>query len=1747
MEGKRIENLLQKRIREINVEHLDREAALSMEEIVRQIMERDLCLIFLSAFDNEEHNKLKNFTQPPMDFAELSPFCRAGIILLVDKKKDRKNQRDMGVMVIALNESGYEERLEQKIKIKTEERWKNQKENENAEKFFLRVLWVMEAYAKSGSYDAAYSLFKEAHEKVRKNNMRHYIALQEKLACLYWAEIENGTKDTDHQYDKIAKIYREIVEQVQNQDEAVLNVCRYHRNLAYINKLQRKYTQAKSNYNKAIKYAQYAKNLDRKRLVTFLQYNLAEVCLKLGEYKEAEELYQKIREQHNLIDLTETDIWSRISLVRLEQEKYSSAKDGLEAMCNKKRDKQKTGVSENISYMQELGDAYYGLDEFSKAEEQYKKIIKMKEGTKKDLKSLLLVMYSLLLVYSKERGSMKNMEELFNQIQDELERERKEERRRYKIQEVKRLNKIEDEVHEGRYSMRIINELQRMIQPYRTESEMYKIRELLKKLLADIDEGSDEEKYSTAENRLSRVIHKYLAQSYKIQGRFDEAENVYQEGIGDVEKTTDIIYRRDLAEIFRAQGRLLDAERIFGNVLESKTSTSDGESHRSIEEQTELIRQYLLNKKYKEVSEQCGRILEMVKSEEIVLPEEDIPHFGVARFSVDSFDVNPLSVDHFELLLYESKLHQRKYREVEEWCERKSIASREYHSQRLLQNMLLRTYRALQEYDKARALLDNELERARGGVRSFELEEQLVRLYMDKEEWDIAEKKCIEILGYWDILEYGERRLSIENVRINKILYVLVEIYNAQGRVRDAERLCKRALGVSKRILGKLHPDTIVQHRNLFTVYINQEKFEKAEELLGSILKDAKELWGENHAETLKFKYDLARVYVAKKSDKAEDLLKDVVHLSKSVLGDDSPETLRFINGLANFYVKEGNIYAANQLFSDVLKQKNILDRRHPEIREAERGRERLDNLPVENESKHSLKQETLVRSITNQLLLYYENARDNMYLIRMLLKALNEQNQYENEKHEKRLKLAEIYHKEERYLKVIQLYYKDILNKDREAFEENKAVLMILTLLSSSYLKLKSQRKHLKGVDVWMEMIVRDAELRFGCTNFREVKKIRENVNRSYILQKNNIKYALRQNNESIKGQFIVENFLDIKRFDATITPLTCLFGDNHAGKTVIMKMLYACQSWAYRKVEDTTEGVKYSKDSFLQSEYRKEREENNSEKESFDTKLREIVKNRRSSDHKKREIDILKEGKEFFDSRLRNMIKYQMQSITSYIDRKGDVKQVWEDIIMNRGKDPMKISGKNHFFDSDVFYNRSKRDLEIRLRWEKIKRLTLRIIKNTVQLQVDIQDEEEEITLCYYMFRREGVISIAPDLPIYVHSPTTFFVDKLNATNIKICVLNILFYCTPFVFFEGTVSLFPAHRTGSSVFLPSISTTVLGGSSAGKIPDHISQEDIEVMVDILVMGNLLSGDWRIRDQSYHERQFLKRGEKRNRYQRVLRERPYVESSDVDERDAKRSRRPRVLRDTQKIRYFRKQSNKRESDVQRLGANLYSLFGGIEKQKVEVVQRGGAAIEMLFHKRTDNEDQERQTARQVATSTLSLALLNLYIGKLKDRFTDIEKIPDRNILSKTQEEQVTEIMKYQELSQAIFYDEPENSLHPHRVIEVIKFLFEVYRGLRDQGIPWSLFCITHSPRVLRLLLYGVIETFEGDVKKIKDHYSPIEFILDEEDGLYVGTQLEIDEDVEYEKYPFSEVNREEYMIREEMETIVEAEERKRQ
>ena len=1017
-------------------------------------------------------------------------------------------------------------------------------------------------------------------------------------------------------------------------------------------------------------------------------------------------------------------------------------------------------------------------------------------------------------------------------------------------------------------------------------------------------------------------------------------------------------------------------------------------------------------------------------------------------------------------------------------------------------------------------LEDMEITRGFGEKAKNATQQALAATYFDQKKWERAEKT------YRKILTHIETKTDKDILEFSRLRFEFARVLNALERYNEAEDLYLMALTPYTNIHGERHPFTLRRYRGLANLYREQGKYEKAIKTLNEALKLSEQAFGSEAIDTFKFRYDLAMIFKEQGMYReAQKNLEDIlnIELANDPSKEEHPDILMFYNGLADLHWSKGEISEAVKLFKNVLKAEKRLGKKHPEIYKAresleeidkgertsknnrlrsKRGKFGKDNLgqkktdSEESEMKEQ-KLHRIMERVSNDVLWYYEKINSDTNLEKVLKSMLRESDLSDD--HQRKLNLARIYYKQERYLKIIRLYYTILDKANRGVLAErgekissigidkqleNERNLRILQLLSEAYYNLRPEKIDLEEVSVLIRRLIRDVEFDLGCAETEKIRRIKENMDKEYLLQKKYVDYSLRRNNNAIRTQFTIENFLEIREFRGTIVPITCIFGENVSGKTAIMKILHACQTWAYRgfqtigdvdlwqniganispESEDMDTKVRHfieerrkgnSKDLFLSEEYKNLEREDRDIRDSVEISTLE-------------EIDMLEEI-DFFNNKLEEMIKYQILSIALYFvegyDNTYNQREFWENVRSNHGENSeTKITAENFFFYSEVIISHQERRkdmLNVTLRWKKIKRLTLKVKNYIAQLRLDVENDGVVDTFYYYILKREGKRTNEIVFN-QKRRPSEILVNNMSMASIKTAILNILFESTPFVFFEGRSELFPAHRTGLCLSL-----------SAG-VKRHLYNN----FLDCAEFIRFVEGE------------------------------SFVSLSQTE------------IYSSIYLNEDNNEDNDDYIDHTKISSKLVEAFSAIEQYNVEVIgeQWGNQDINMMFEK-----SGRRIKTHEVATSSLSLALLNIYVKQLTKILL---RIRDKKMLYSLLETYPT----------MISYDEPEVSLHPDHIVKLLDFLFYMFQELREIDIPCNLVFITHSPLVLSWTVNRLLEKFlpEG----VGACYSAIELSRDS-GGLFVGREI-LTEEGTYKKNPYLDVTRRENEIRRNSYDVVE-------
>ncbi|OXB82874.1 UNVERIFIED_CONTAM: hypothetical protein H355_010444 [Colinus virginianus] len=121
------------------------------------------------------------------------------------------------------------------------------------------------------------------------------------------------------------------------------------------------------------------------------------------------------------------------------------------------------------------------------------------------------------------------------------------------------------------------------------------------------------------------------------------------------------------------------------------------------------------------------------------------------------------------------------------------------------------------------------------------------------------------------------------SMQVAATLNNLAVLYGKRGKYKEAEPLCKRALEIREKVLGKDHPDVAKQLNNLALLCQNQGKYEEVE-------------------------YYYCRA----------------LEIYESCLGPDDPNVAKTKNNLASCYLKQGKYKDAEVLYKEILTRAHV-------------------------------------------------------------------------------------------------------------------------------------------------------------------------------------------------------------------------------------------------------------------------------------------------------------------------------------------------------------------------------------------------------------------------------------------------------------------------------------------------------------------------------------------------------------------------------------------------------------------------------------------------------------------------------------------------------------------------------------------------------------------------------------------------------------------------------------------------------
>ncbi|MCC6678826.1 MAG: serine/threonine protein kinase [Phycisphaerales bacterium] len=146
----------------------------------------------------------------------------------------------------------------------------------------------------------------------------------------------------------------------------------------------------------------------------------------------------------------------------------------------------------------------------------------------------------------------------------------------------------------------------------------------------------------------------------------------------------------------------------------------------------------------------------------------------------------------------------------------------------------------------------------------------------------------------------------------------LATLYLKLGRNDDSEPLQIQALETRRRVLGELHPDTLVSLNALGILRHSQGKLAEAESIFREAMEKRARVRGAEHPDTLESTDNLGIVLqAAGRLDEAEQTLRKSLGTRRSVLGPENENTLTSLNNLGMTLQMQGKLAEAEQCYRE--------------------------------------------------------------------------------------------------------------------------------------------------------------------------------------------------------------------------------------------------------------------------------------------------------------------------------------------------------------------------------------------------------------------------------------------------------------------------------------------------------------------------------------------------------------------------------------------------------------------------------------------------------------------------------------------------------------------------------------------------------------------------------------------------------------------------------------------------------------
>jgi tetratricopeptide (TPR) repeat protein len=146
-------------------------------------------------------------------------------------------------------------------------------------------------------------------------------------------------------------------------------------------------------------------------------------------------------------------------------------------------------------------------------------------------------------------------------------------------------------------------------------------------------------------------------------------------------------------------------------------------------------------------------------------------------------------------------------------------------------------------------------------------------------------------------------------------------LYAGQGKLAGAKKMYERALRGKEEALGPTHTSTLDTVNNLGILYADQGKLAGAEQMYERALRGKEEALGPTHTSTLDTVNNLGIIYKNQgKLGEAEQMYERALRGKEEALGPNHTSTLQTVGNLGNLYANQGKLGEAEQMYKRALR-----------------------------------------------------------------------------------------------------------------------------------------------------------------------------------------------------------------------------------------------------------------------------------------------------------------------------------------------------------------------------------------------------------------------------------------------------------------------------------------------------------------------------------------------------------------------------------------------------------------------------------------------------------------------------------------------------------------------------------------------------------------------------------------------------------------------------------------------------------